>query len=142
MPCVRPGSADMRRSQRGFTLIEVLVALAVFGVVALTLLAQSRELTHQAAGIEDRLLAHWVADNTLTDLQTSPVFPDLGVTDTTAVMAGRDWYVGIRVSPTPSLRVRNIEVTVSPYNPLQDKHGTALVRETGFVLQRTPGVSR
>lgn len=136
----------MRRhamAQQGFTLIEVLVALAVFGVVALTLMAQSREITRQAAAVEDRLLAHWVASNTLTDLRISPVFPELGSSDTTAVMAGRDWFVGIRVAQTPSLQVRNVEVTVSPYDPLRDKRGAALVRETGFVMQRQQaGVAR
>ncbi|MEL0028550.1 MAG: prepilin-type N-terminal cleavage/methylation domain-containing protein, partial [Perlucidibaca sp.] len=56
-----PGQAG-----RGFTLIEVLMALAIFGVVSLMLLGQSRDQVRMAAGLEDRLIAHWVALNTLT----------------------------------------------------------------------------
>lgn len=128
----------MKMSQRGFTLIEVLAALAVFAVVAMTLLAQSREQIRQAAGVEDRLLAHWVASNTLADLQASPVMPELGRTDTTAVMAGRDWFVTLDTTPTPSLTVRRVEVGVAPYDPLRDSKGQPLVKEVGFVLQPQP----
>lgn len=126
----------VRRADQGFTLIEVLVALAIFGIVALTLLTTSRDQTRQAAAIEDRLLAHWVALNTLTDLQAGREFLDVGVTDTTAVMAGRDWFVTIEVSATPSPAVRHLDISVAPFDPINSKAGNDLVTEVGFLSQR------
>ena len=129
----------VRRADRGFTLIEVLVSLAIFGVVALTLLTTSRDQTRQAAAIEDRLLAHWIALNTLTDLQAGSEYLEVGVTDTTAVMAGRDWFVTIEVSTTPSPAVRHLDISVAPYDPISAKAGNDLVTEVGFLRQRGAG---
>lgn len=134
-----PRKLLVRRADRGFTLIEVLVALAIFGVVALTLLTTSRDQTRQAAAIEDRLLAHWIALNTLTDLQAGNEYLEVGSTDTTAVMAGRDWFVTIAVSPTPSSSVRHLDISVAPYDPLTTKAGNDLVTEVGFLRQRGAG---
>lgn len=128
----------MASAERGFTLIEVLVALAVFGVVAMALLSQTREQTRMAAGLEDRLLAHWVASNTLTDLQTSGGYPEPGSQETTAVMAGRDWFVTMRTSTTPSPDVRNLEILVAAYDPVADSKGSPLVTLTGFVGRTDP----
>ncbi|MEK6788094.1 MAG: type II secretion system minor pseudopilin GspI [Pseudomonadota bacterium] len=129
----------VRRADQGFTLIEVLVSLAIFGVVALTLLTTSRDQTRQAAAIEDRLLAHWIALNTLTDLQAGSEYLEVGVTDTTAVMAGRDWFVTIVVSTTPSPAVRHLDISVAPYDPISTKAGNDLVTEVGFLRQRGAG---
>ncbi|MES3041002.1 MAG: type II secretion system minor pseudopilin GspI [Pseudomonadota bacterium] len=129
----------MHRADRGFTLIEVLVSLAIFGVVALTLLTTSRDQTRQAAAIEDRLIAHWIALNTLTDLQAGSEYLEVGVTDTTAVMAGRDWFVTIAVSTTPSSAVRHLDISVAPYDPINAKAGNDLVTEVGFLRQRGAG---
>jgi len=126
----------VRRADHGFTLIEVLVALAIFGIVALTLLTTSRDQTRQASAIEDRLLAHWIALNTLTDLQSGNEFPEIGSTDTTAVMAGRDWFITMDVSATPSPTVRHIDISVAPYDPIASRPGNDLVTEVGFLRQR------
>lgn len=123
--------------QAGFTLIEVLVALAIFGIVSLTLLTQTREQTRQASGMEDRLLAHWVALNAITDLQTSPEFPELGKTENSAVLAGRDWFIQINTVATPVTSVRHIDVSVAAFEPVSGHKGSYLVSEVGFVRQRS-----
>lgn len=126
----------MRRGETGFTLIEVLVALAIFGIVALTLLTTSRDQIRQASAVEDRLVAHWVALNTLTDLQAGSEYLEIGSSDSTAVMAGRDWYVSILVSATPSASVRHLDISVAPYDPINARPGSDLVTEVGFLRQR------
>lgn len=126
-----PGQAG-----RGFTLIEVLMALAIFGVVSLMLLGQSRDQVRMAAGLEDRLIAHWVALNTLTDLQTIGGLPDTGSSETSTVMAGRDWFVTIRIGTTPAPEVRNAEILVSPYDPVSGEHGQPLTSLIGFIGKR------
>lgn len=130
---------SVRRAEQGFTLIEVLVALAIFGIVALTLLTTSRDQTRQAAAVEDRLLAHWIALNTLTDLQAGSEYLEIGSSDTTAVMAGRDWFITIAVSATPSPAVRHLDISVASYDPIASKPGNDLVTEVGFLRQRGAG---
>lgn len=122
------------RQQRGFTLIEVMVAMAVFGVVALTLLNQSREQVRAARSLEDRLLAHWVALNVITDYQSSPAFIELGRSQLVQTLAGRDWSVSIDTSTTPLPNVRRIEVAVSPGG----SQGAPVINETAFVMQQQP----
>lgn len=129
----------MRHAERGFTLLEVLVAMAVFAVVSLALLRSAGEQARLAAGMEDRLLAHWVASNTLTDLQSGNAFPDLGKLETSTVMAGRDWYVFITVAPTPSSDVRHVTVAVAPYDPDQAELPSPVISNVGFVRRRGRG---
>lgn len=126
------------RRERGFTLIEVLVAMAIFGVVALTLMAHTQLQIRQAAGLEDRLLAHWVALNALTDMQVSPDFVPLGNSDNTAVLAGRDWFITEQVLSTPADNVHRVEIMVAPFNALTNAKGSNLVSLSGFVRQHVP----
>jgi len=129
-------ASERRRTSRGFTLIEVLVALAIFGVVALTLMTQSREQVRMAASLEDRLIAHWVASNTLTDMQTLGGLPDVGASETSTVMAGRDWFVTMTVGTTPTPEVRNVEIKVSTYDVVSGEHGDPVTSLIGFIGRR------
>ena len=54
------------RSARGFTLLEVLVALAIFALIAASVLTASARSVRTASQLENKTLAMWVADNRLT----------------------------------------------------------------------------
>ena len=58
-------------SSAGFTLIEVMIALAVFSVVAMALTKNASLAVTQTARMQDQLLAHTVAQNVLNDLLSS-----------------------------------------------------------------------
>lgn len=60
-----PGS----NAERGFTLLEVLVALSVFAVLAAAVTSASQHVLAQSQGGRDRLFASWIADNHLTELR-------------------------------------------------------------------------
>lgn len=113
--------------ERGFTLIEVLVALFVFAV-AMTVLVQSG--THRAQNLNylrDRTLASWIAADRITAIRLEPEAISTGSRDGEVVMARRTWFWEAEVSTTEDDTVRRIEVAVR-----LDEGGEPVARMTGF----------
>lgn len=93
----------LRRSMaRGFTLIEVMVALAI---VALTLAAGLRAagaLTDNAQRLADVMAAQWCAENQLTELRLQGALPGSGETDFSCTQLGRAYRGKLIVQPMPN----------------------------------------
>lgn len=104
-----------RRSFRpqGFTLLEVLVALSVFAIAALALLNAQKTQISTDQRLEEKTFAHWVALNHLADLRLLHVFPEIGQSESTVKMAGRDWLITSKIQGTPSVNVRLLVVSVA-----------------------------
>lgn len=102
----------MSPTTRGFTLIEVLVAL---GVVALTLTAglqATGALTRNAERQTDQWLAQLCADNALTALRLQRQLPGTGDSEVACEQVGRTLRVRLAVSPTPNPNFRRVDATV------------------------------
>lgn len=81
------------RAEKGLTLIETLVALAILAGVVLSVYVVLGQSTQFAATEQERLIAGVVADNEMIDLLIRPQPPSQGEEETTVGMAGRDWRV-------------------------------------------------
>jgi len=94
-----------RRGQRAFTLLEVLVALAIFGLVAAAVLTASGRSLNNAGRLEELTLAGWIADNRLTELQLAQPTPALGRENRELEYGGRRWETlsAIEASSDPGL---------------------------------------
>jgi general secretion pathway protein I len=121
----------MKRA-RGFTLIEVLIALAV---VAIALLALTRAASVQVQGFDslrERTLAGWVAANALTETRLASAFPATGHSDGRMQLAARDWRWTRDVQATADEQIRRIDISVflgeskQPSATLSGFAGTAL----------------
>jgi general secretion pathway protein I len=66
------------RAQGGFTMIEVLVALAIIGVALAASLRAVGSMAASEQELHRRLLAGWSADNELAQMRLAHVFPDIG----------------------------------------------------------------
>lgn len=103
---------DRRARRDGFTLVEMLVAMAVFGLSAMALLNLAGENTRSAARVESRTLGGVVADNLVVEAVIAPSLSD-GVSNGRTNLAGRDWSWTRTVAPTDVADIQRVEVRVS-----------------------------
>lgn len=102
----------MRQHSRGFTLIEVLVALAI-AATAITAMVQAMGMRiEQAQALEQKMVSTWVAGNRLAELRLARAWPDVGVSGGSEVVGDRTLFLRQRILDTPDPDVRKIEVTV------------------------------
>ena len=123
------------KKNKGFTLLEVLVALAVFAVAAIALMRESESQLQLSARLEDKTFAHWVALNMVSEMQANQDWPDLGEQTGKVSMAGRDWKIIVKTLATPMNRVRRVEVTVgvAPQDFTQNMEAITVL--SGFIEQ-------
>jgi general secretion pathway protein I len=81
--------SSARRAEAGFTLIEMLVALAIFSLAALALLRLGGATATNSASLADQAIAQLVARNLAVETLTDPQPPAFGASQGDAVNAGR-----------------------------------------------------
>jgi general secretion pathway protein I len=122
---------------RGFTLLEVLVALAIFATVAASLLGATASSLRTAARLEEKTLAGWIADNQLVELQLQRPSPDIGRTQRDLSYAGRDWQLQADIHSTSDVSLRRVTLWVAP----RDLHGSSeLTTRASLVVNGFIGV--
>ena len=101
------------RPSRGFTMIEVLVALAIIAVALAASLRAVGSLATGEADLHRRLLAGWSADNELAQLRLSHAWPAVGARTFDCSQGNVRLVCTQRVSSTPNPIFRRVEMDVS-----------------------------
>lgn len=101
-----------RRSASGFTLVEVLVALAIVAIALLAGTQATNTLTRNAQRQSDIVLAHLCAENELVKARLSRQMPSVGDTTELCEQAGREFSVNVSVRPTPNPQFRRMDAQV------------------------------
>lgn len=97
---------------RGFSLIEVLVALAVVAIALVALLAAAARMARDADRLRELTLADWVAANVLVETRLREPYPDLGEREGRMRMGPREfrWRRVVQNTPEPALRRVDVHV--------------------------------
>jgi len=116
------------KRQRGMTLIEVMIAMALLAIAGLALMKTSQEQVRNLSYLEQKQLAGWVAANQMALLHLAPAaVPEHGE----VTLAGEQWRWQRIMQPTTEAGIKRVEMAVW-HNRAE---GTPLVRLFGWVAQ-------
>ncbi|AZT83787.1 type II secretion system protein GspI [Marinobacter sp. NP-4(2019)] len=101
--------------QRGFTLIEVLVALLVFGLIATAAAEVGSQYIASYERIRDKTMAGWIADNRISELRLQEELPGISENSDDLDYGPFRWQVTTAVLGTEEPTMRRIEVTVARF---------------------------
>lgn len=116
------------RALKGFTLIEVMIALSIFAVMAATISRTASQNADTVLYLEEKTLASFVAENRLNKMKLLG-YPETVQNKDSVDMAGREWHIVTKVEDTPLPNFRRIEIKVAK---VSDKENP-LINLTGFM---------
>lgn len=113
---IDPGAPDAgagaATKESGFTLLEMLVALALFSLAALALVRLQGVTLHTAADLDSKAMAQIVARNLMVEVQTDPAPPSMGEEEGEVENGGRRWHWSREVKATDDRRLLQVALTV------------------------------
>ena len=116
------------RGMRGFTLLEVLVALVVVAVALGALARSAAQALDTQAALEERTFALWVADAVLADIRLDQVSAP-GRFQGQRRMGERDWSWQALIQPAPGNELIRVDVAV--YS--ESRAEQPILTHTGFL---------
>jgi len=99
-------------SQRGFTLLECLVALALLAIALTAALRATGSTAQSATMLKEHTLASWVAQNRLAELRAFDIWPNIGNREGEAEQAGYRYRWRETTVQTPNPLFRRVDIQV------------------------------
>jgi general secretion pathway protein I len=111
----------MMKRLYGFTLLEVLVALAVLAIAMAAVIKVSVTNTSNTIYLKEKTIAHWVAVNKANEIRATGNWPSTGHKKGNVFMAKQEWRWQVKVSNTPDKNVRRMDIEVQHVRELGGK---------------------
>lgn len=113
------------KKEKGFTLLEVLIALVIISIAFAAVMSSVGNASRNFIHIKNTTASTWVASNVIANAQMNRLN---GVTSGFESMLGKDWRWSLLIKQTPNPDVQEVEVTV--YDVQTGKSATKL---TGYL---------
>lgn len=118
--------------QRGFTLIEIMVALSILAISMVTIYKSVAGYVNNASHLEQRTFAQWVAVYVAEKERMTKPWPNLGKSDDVVEgYAGHDWFYRIEVLKNEAAWMRTVNVEVF----IDEESDNALGQLTYYVVR-------
>jgi general secretion pathway protein I len=111
---------------QGFTLIEVMLAMAIFAIAGVALLGSAQNNFTTMANLEQKTVAQWVASNQLVAASIDKTWPPKDKRKGSVEMAGATWYWLQKVVRTTDPNMRQITMEIR-LNEQQEQPISSLV---------------
>ena len=123
----------MTLGQRGFTLVEVLAALAVVAFALAALWKGLSQGIQVSQGLPERMVARWVAENRLVLRQARNDWPEARTYEGSTRMAGRRWFWEEQIITTEEPALRRVTIRVG-----KDADQRSLITFEGYLKDPLP----
>jgi general secretion pathway protein I len=124
---------SVTRNTAGFTLIEVMVALAIAGLSLAAIAASVSQMIDAGSAMKERTYASWIAQNKITEMRLANVVPEVSETNGEIDYAGLEWAWRAIISETGVENLFRVDIEISYAG------SDAIVRTvTGFIGE--PGI--
>jgi general secretion pathway protein I len=130
--CANTASRDR---SRGFTLLEVMIALAVVSIGLVAASSSIAQLTANGVYLRDKTLGHWIAMNKLAELRLAETWPEVGKSDDDIDFGSQSWHWTAEVTETQVENLRRIDITVARKD---SKEEVVVARLAGFIGEPRP----
>ena len=118
----------LRRKATGFTLVEVMVALAIIALSLTAVAAKMARMIDTSNSMQERTFASWIAQNKITELRLANVIPEVTTTSGDVEYASRTWRWRAVVSETGIENLYRVDVEIT-----SDQSNVVIRKVTGFI---------
>jgi general secretion pathway protein I len=103
----------------GFTLIEILISLAILAIALSALMGSTNTIAHNGIALQERTLAAWVAEDVMNEFRITNQWPAPGTRDGSRKLAGQQWSWKLNIEETKEQSI--FKTTIDVYRPGEDE---------------------